>query len=91
MLAVIVPLKDHIVNARAHDADRHADNQAVDQVVRGEAERFDAGVDIQRGKDEADADDRAIPVDIITENIGGNAVDREFQAERRESNDMFHG
>src|SRR5699024_6782417 len=64
MLAVVVPLENDVVDARADNADRHADDQAVHKVVRGDAEFLYAGVDIQRGEDEADADDDAVPVNI---------------------------
>ena len=91
VLAVIVPFKDDVVNARADDADRHADDQAVHKVVRGDAKFLYAGVDVQRGKDKADADDDAVPVNILAEEIDGNAVQGEFQPQPRERDNMFHG
>ena len=91
VLAVIAPLEDHIIDARADNAGRHADDQAVDQVVRGDAKLLDTRIDIQRREHKADADDDAVPVDVLAEHIAGNAVQGEFQAEGREGNQVFHG
>ena len=83
MLAVIAPFKCHIVNTGADDADRHTDDQAVHQIVRRNAELLRPPIDIQRRQHKAQADNNAIPVNILAEQIDGDTVDVKVQAERR--------
>ena len=90
VLGVVAPLEHHVVNACADDAERHADDEAVHQVVRGDAEFLRARAHVERRQNKAGADDDAVPVDVLSEHGAGHAVQRKLQSEVRKSNRMFH-
>ena len=88
--AVVAPFENDVVDTRADDAEGHADDEAVGEVIRGDAEVLRPGIDVERGEDKAGADDDAVPVDVLSEHGAGHAVEREFQTEVRKTDSVFH-
>ena len=90
MLRVVAPFENDVVDTRADDAEGHADDEAVGEVIRGDAEVLRPGIDVERGEDKAGADDDAVPVDVLSEYGAGHAAEREFQTEVRKTDSVFH-
>ena len=83
VLRVVAPFENDVVDTRADDAEGHADDEAVGEVIRGDAEVLRPGIDVERGEDKAGADDDAVPVDVLSEHGDGDTVDVKIQSERR--------
>ena len=90
VLRVVAPFENDVVDTRADDAEGHADDEAVGEVIRGDAEVLRPGIDVERGEDKAGADDDAVPVDVLSEHGAGHAAEREFQTEVRKTDSVFH-